>query len=459
MTKEEMLCPDDIRCKFSREMSNLYQREVPAYETLLELVQQVNKEILDSDTVASGKQIWAPTPSRLGEERHGAIRLGTAAELRMIRRIFSIMGMHPVGYYDLSQAGIPVHATAFRPIDQASLNKNPFRVFTSLLRLDLIGDEQLRKRAQKTLEERDIFSDRAREYVAQIEQDGGLAPKDLDEFIEEIMKTFRWHQQANVDLQFYSLLHDAHRLVADIVSFKGPHINHLTPGTLDIDAVQKLMPSHGISPKAIVEGPPLRSCPILLRQTSFKALEETVSFPSIKGGADESSHTARFGEVEQRGAALTPKGRDLYDRLLKKVRAKVTPLPDGENSGEYNQVLAEIFKEFPDNWEKIREQGLAYFSYKIVGNIDDAKTTDIESLIKAGIVVAEPLFYEDFLPVSAAGIFQSNLGEEVTQEFSVVPNRKEFERDLGTTTYEECALYAEMESQSLKAIYKILPAS
>ena len=59
--------------------------------------------------------------------------------------MFTIMGMYPVSYYDLSQAGVPVHSTAFRPIDDASLARNPFRVFTSLLRLELIENEILRQ--------------------------------------------------------------------------------------------------------------------------------------------------------------------------------------------------------------------------------------------------------------------------------------------------------------------------
>jgi hypothetical protein len=41
-----------------------------------------------------------------------------------------------------------------------------------------------------------------------------------------------------------------------VVAFKGPHINHLTPRTLDIDAIQVGMPAKGIPPKAVVEGPP-----------------------------------------------------------------------------------------------------------------------------------------------------------------------------------------------------------
>ena len=112
----------------------------------------------------------------------------------------------------------------------------------------------------------------------------------------------------------YQRLHDAHRLIADVVSFKGPHINHLTPRTLDIDAVQAAhagaMASHR---KRLSKARRPRKCPILLRQTSFKALEEPVSFQSADGGWTTGSHTARFGEIEQRGIALTPKGSALYD--------------------------------------------------------------------------------------------------------------------------------------------------
>jgi uncharacterized glyoxalase superfamily metalloenzyme YdcJ len=72
------------------------------------------------------------------------------------------------------------------------------------------------------------------------------------------------------------------------------------------------MPECGIEPKALIEGPPRREVPILLRQTSFKALEEPVMF----AGEHRGTHSARFGEIEQRGVALTPKGRALYDRLL-----------------------------------------------------------------------------------------------------------------------------------------------
>ena len=214
----------------------------------------------------------------------------------------------------------PFHATAFRPIDDAALRHNPFRVFTSLLRLDLIEDNALRTEAERILGERRIFTPRALELAGLVETEGHLTVAQAEEFVREALETFRWHSEATVSLEVYKRLHDAHRLIADVVSFKGPHINHLTPRTLDIDAVQTAMPRHGIAAKAIIEGPPPRDCPILLRQTSFKALEEAILFKQANATKVAGTHTARFGEIEQRGVALTPKGRELYDRLLVSVR-------------------------------------------------------------------------------------------------------------------------------------------
>jgi len=79
--------------------------------------------------------------------------------------------MYPVSYYDLSAAGVPVHSTAFRAVDEAALLYNPFRVFTSLLRLDLIDDLPLREQASQILAQRDIFSPRTRALIAVAEGD------------------------------------------------------------------------------------------------------------------------------------------------------------------------------------------------------------------------------------------------------------------------------------------------
>ncbi|MBB4651001.1 putative glyoxalase superfamily metalloenzyme YdcJ [Aminobacter niigataensis] len=445
------VAPHTIRSAFSAAMSAMYREEVPAYGTLMKLVGDVNARTLDDQPELYASLEATETLDRISEERHGAIRLGTEAELAMMRRVFAVMGMFPVGYYDLSEAGVPVHATAFRPVDEASLKINPFRVFTSLLRLDLIADPELRAAAQEMLAARRIFSDAALALVEKAERSGGLSQVDGARFVGEVLNTFRWHEMASVDQALYDRLHAAHRLIADVVSFKGPHINHLTPRTLDIDAVQDEMPGRGIVPKAVIEGPPSRACPILLRQTSFKAIEERVSFLDAEGNLSSGSHTARFGEIEQRGIALTPKGRALYDRLLNEVRANVRPAADGSNAHAYSTALEDSFEAFPDDWNAIRRAGLGYFLYTVVPAGDPSKFPggDIEALIKAGAVRFDPIVYEDFLPVSAAGIFQSNLGDGNVQEFVASPNQKLFEAALGSSVLSEFDHYAGIERASI----------
>jgi len=435
------LSADAIRTRFSQAMSAMYQQEVPQYGTLMTLVQRVNEGCLTERPALKNRLAAADELDRLNLERHGAIRVGTAQELSTLRQMFAVMGMEPVGYYDLSQAGVPVHSTAFRPVSDAALRRNPFRIFTSLLRLELIDDLSLREKAAAILAQRDIFTPRCRALIAQHQQQGGLEEADADAFVKEALETFRWHALSTVDSATYQALSQQHRLVADVVCFPGCHINHLTPRTLDIDQVQALMPEYGIDPKALIEGPPRREVPILLRQTSFKALEEPVIFQQGESG----THTARFGEIEQRGAALTPKGRALYDRLLAAAGT-------GVDNQQHQQHLAEVFRAFPDDEHSLREQQLAWFDYRLSEQGEAQPPQPGESLaalIEQGRIIADPIVYEDFLPVSAAGIFQSNLGDRTQGRSAGHASRADFEAALGAPVQDEMRLYQARQQQSL----------
>ena len=119
---------DEIRDQFSSAMSAMYQQEVPQYGTLLSLVEAVNQEVLAAQPALNSALQESDDLARINVERHGAIRVGSADELAMLRRMFAVMGMAPVGYYDLAAAGVPVHSTAFRPVSDSALKRNPFRV-------------------------------------------------------------------------------------------------------------------------------------------------------------------------------------------------------------------------------------------------------------------------------------------------------------------------------------------
>jgi uncharacterized glyoxalase superfamily metalloenzyme YdcJ len=444
---------DEIRTLFSRALSEMYRTEVPKYDALLTLVADVNAQSLRGQS------------ARLDVERHGAIRLGSARELATMRRLFAVMGMLPTGYYDLSVAGVPVHATAFRPHGEASLQHNPLRIFTSLLRLELIADASLRRKAAQLLESRRIFSSGCLDAISAFERDGALTGAQAHRFVAEALKTFRWHGEATVDFADYSDFKAAHPVLADIVCFKGPHINHLTPRVLDIDQAQMGMRHRGLRPKATIEGPPPRQCPILLRQTSFLAEEEPVRFPGNPDVAG--SHTARFGEIEQRGCALTPKGRALYDKLLAQtLHASHAAQEDGAGAStgaradadgaRHAALLAHHFAAFPDDLQSLHRQRLVYVRYAL-GNApshlheEALRHADVDALVDAGWLVVQPLVYEDFLPVSAGGIFRSNLGAKAVQSYDAGANQAAFEAALGAPVACPYALYEKVQAASLAA--------
>ncbi|MGB1042034.1 MAG: 2-oxoadipate dioxygenase/decarboxylase HglS [Tenacibaculum sp.] len=456
-TDSTFVSPEYIRNRFSTIMSDMYKNEVPLYGELLDLVHDINDNVLSESKEINEQLAQTGEITRLNMERHGAIRLGKPYELFTMRRLFKVMGMFPLGYYDLATAGVPVHSTAFRAIENTALNQAPFRVFTSLLRLDLIDDQALRNNIEAILENRQIFTEKALALIEKSEKEGGLNKEDAETFVQEALETFRWHDTATVDHEMYEALLNQHRLIADVVAFKGPHINHLTPRTLDIDKVQANMEARNIPPKDTIEGPPARKCPILLRQTSFKALNEKVTFKDKTGNGTTGEHKARFGEIEQRGVALTQKGLDLYNELLGKTRKAIGGSPNAENASEYNALLAENFKAFPDNYKELQSENLAYFHYfateKAKETTSEKKYTkaDINQLLAEGYLTIEPMVYEDFLPVSAAGIFASNLGtDDAKREYEGTSNQDLFEKDLGEPVYVLTEWYKNMQNETIE---------
>ncbi|KAL5341015.1 DUF1338 domain protein [Aspergillus crustosus] len=452
--EEAFIDKDDIRTTFALALSAMYKAEVPLYGDLVQIVQTVNNQQQSSES-----------PERLSLERHGAIRLGTPTELQTMRRVFALIGMSPVGYYDLSIAGLPMHATCFRPIENAALARNPFRVFTTVLRPELLKSTSARDTALFLLSQRKIFSDELLDLLDVAERQGGrLTQHQAERFITEAMQTFGWRSTAAATSAEYELLKSEHPVLADVACFRSAHINHLTPRTLDITTVQEAMSAAGMAVKSRIEGPPERECPILLRQTSFLALEENIRFRVddrlLEEEWTEGSHKARFGEVEQRGAAVTVKGRRLYDQLLEKAMADAAISP-----ANLEDILNLSFEEYPDSWAELRRQGLVYFEYRCTGKPMARSEADfavmpaassIESLIADGVLEAIPITYEDFLPLSAAGIFQSNLqsnggpSKGALNENQPQADKGGFEAALGCHVMSADELYASAQAESLR---------
>lgn len=216
--------------------------------------------------------------------------------------------------------------------------------------------------------------------------------------------------------------------------------------------------------KDFTEGPS-EDTPIFLRQDAYKALTEPVTFTNPDGTTTQTVHTARFGEIEQRFYACTPKGRKLYDECLAVADAarEADPKIVTRDFAAYERLYAEPFKEFPKTLPELVEQGLVYAKYlptkaglAMKGKLPARGGRDalevVRDLVKTGHAQMEGLRYEDFLPVSAAGIFASNLNQYGTKSTAYqrpTYSQSQLEEIMGLKIIDTDAQYRELERASI----------
>ncbi len=225
-------------------------------------------------------------------------------------------------------------------------------------------------------------------------------------------------------------------------------MSSLQADSLDLSA----FPHNGYKDRT--EGPDEAS-PILLRQDSYRALTEPITFVD-ESPPHVSSHTARFGEIEQRFYATTPLGRSLYDSCL-------VQRDEAEHSG---QVDVDPFAAIPKNLVELIIQGLVYAQFESNPKADadcvHESSMSLDDLIRRGLLLFRGQRYEDFLPFSAAGIFASNLdqyGTESCAEHESAYTKDFLEAIVGRPIVDSQAHYAMVHQQSLQRAIECLGLS
>ena len=389
---------NELNKRLFADLSTMYSKEVPLYKQLYDTNLEVNLQTI----AANPQKHEGVDPYKLSNERHGAIRVASQSEFEMMTRFFNVMGMKPNNMYDLTSSPYgaqPGISTAFMPVKNIS-----HRMFCTLVLPETLEPklpDELLNEIKETVAKRKIFPDELKKLIAKSERVGGLNEEESKKFIELGAKVFEWKGRCENKELYDKLKGLGFGIIADAVCFTNPHLNHLTPNSLDIDKCYERMADKlgneykGFKHRGMkdsIEGYPEMNNLMLLRQTSFNALEENVIFVDKNGKEHPGTHTARFGELEQRGAAVTKKGMELYYSCIgDAIDVKKTGIQN-TNYEEFKKQYAACFKKVPDDTKEQFEQGLIYADY----------------YSENGALKYKPARYNHFLPISAAGIFGSN---------------------------------------------------
>jgi uncharacterized glyoxalase superfamily metalloenzyme YdcJ len=377
-----------LRTQFAQRLSEHLRQEVPEHAALIELVREVNAGVVAS---RGDKAERLGSPARVAVEQHGEIRIGSPAELTQVTRIFAALGMYPTGFYDLrdlSDGTVPVVATTFRPNDPVELERNPFRVFASLL---AIPDRQFFSPDQITrigtfLASREIFPPALLTLADRGAAEGGLADDVAQEFLSLAVAAFTRPVEP-IDRAWVEEFAAIASVAGEIAAGRSSRIHHLAPRVLDIEAFCARMRERGLETTGPIVGPPQWDGPeVLIRQATFGSAAEPQLCTDGDGSVRATSVKTHFHAVESRGIALTRLGRQVYDAF------GPAALPDTE--------------------EGLASTAFGVFTLTAVPDrVRDGRppARDLSSLLAAGWLITEPVIFEDFLPESAAQIFRSHL--------------------------------------------------
>ena len=384
---------------------------------------------------------------------HAAIRCASPNELQIVREIFQLIGCQPVNYYDLREK-VSVQSTAFRPVDESEIQQNGFRLFCSMLSIDCIADEH-RDFVQSIIDRRNVFSAQLLDLI-KIGKQTGLDHQQVDQFVELCVELFVRPEVALVSQAEYEQLRTINKVAAQVLITNSLAFNHLTPSVASVPNAHRCMVEQGIETIPVWQGPV--GVDVILRQTSCLAPPVVLKFPETDGTLIEAEYQETFVEFEERLQALTPSGRQEFERLFAVGKKNLSlSESDPQYADHYYQTMSDALKEFPTDQQTLWQQGLAYFTFELgestVG-ADEAARVNFDQLIQRGVVRLVPQQYEDFFGPAATNIFNSNIGLEGVSNVGLATqeSQQQFEQFLDCDVVNMYDYYAQIQTKSQQSV-------
>lgn len=433
--------PSDLRQAIVQKVLANFEQTMPIYRDMMIVAKVINERAGQDEA------------TRLGKIMHAAIRCASPSELKIVRRMFSLLGCQPVNYYDLRER-VSVQSTAFRPVSKNEIEANGFRLFCSMLSIDCIEDLH-QPFVQSIIDRRNVFPARLLELIEQGEQDGGFESANASEFVTLCVDLFVRPETALVSTSELAELQSINKVAAQVLVTNSLAFNHLTPSVASVPDAHQQMVDQGIKTIPVWQGPV--GCDVILRQTSCLAPPVTLKFPEAGGEFKEQDYQETFVEFEERLQALTAKGRQQFETLFAAGKNKLTlSESDPGYAYHYYETMAAALADFPDDANQLWREGLAYFTFEsdVEGVPNAEHIIDFAALVESGKVRLVAQQYEDFFGPAATNIFNSNIGLEGVSNVGVSTedSKKVFESYLGVEILNMYDYYESIQSESRQSL-------
>jgi len=216
------------------------------------------------------------------------------------------------------------------------------------------------------------------------------------------------------------------------------------------------MVQQGIETIPVWQGPV--GVDVILRQTSCLAPPVVLKFPEPDGMLVEAEYQETFVEFEERLQALTPSGRQEFERLFAVGKKNLSlPESDSQYADHYYQTMGDALKQFPTDQQTLWQQGLAYFTFELGESTigaDEVAGAEFDQLVQRGVVRLVPQQYEDFFGPAATNIFNSNIGLEGVSNVGLATqeSQQQFEQFLGCDVVDMYDYYAQIQTKSQQSV-------
>lgn len=420
---------DELRSRYIKMVNDHFYIKNHEFAIISDVIKDINNIELIKSPILLEKLRKQGERDFYIEELEVHYKIRNKIDLSIVRQIFAVLGLFPVGFILQGSLQNPVPCTLFRPINNSNTKKHYIRV-----KLSYAYDLKSFKKTSK--EEVDIpkaakSCQKLKQFLDRFQKDSYFIDSDVELFLKEVIDFL--HPEFNTSIIDQEVCNSGMRDSNSICEIRFP--------TLSLSRTLSMISKYKFDIDYKVNLPEGRKHPLLYNLANIFLKSTNNHLYQTKVEPDALLNI----QLVQRGIALTPKGKSQYSKTLAEIFSE---------QNQYNKKIDNLqrsinrnFRKFPDSTSQLYQEGLAYFYFKLkpdmhLLNYKNWSKEDLSDLIHSNHIDVLPIMFDGLLDTQELKINQ--LDELVRA------HKCAFEEKLECSIQDEHEYYLMLQHQSLQ---------